>query len=93
MNKQQSQEKGKHQKRAEQKIAPQQKEVPLAEAIATLKAQILAEVRLVSTGVKASIYELIEMDKELAVLEADGKPADGEETQETSEPGVSAEDF
>jgi len=90
MNKQQSQEKGKHQKRAEQKIAPQQKEVPLAEAIATLKNQILDEVRLVSQGIKSSIYELIEMDKELAVLEAEGKPA---EAQETSEPGVSPEDF
>ena len=77
---------GKHQKKAEQRLAPQQKEVPLDEAIGTLKKQILAEVRLVSTGVKASIYELIEMDKELAVLEADTKAP-----QETSE--VSAEDF
>lgn len=83
-------EKGKHQKRAEQKSAPQQKEVPLAEAIATLKKQILAEVRLVSTGVKASIYELIEMDKELAVLETDGK---SEESQETSGPEVSVDEF
>ncbi len=90
MNKQHQQpEKGKHQKRAEQKLAPQQKEVPLDEAIATLKKQILDEVRLVSQGIKSSIYELIEVDKELAVLETDGKG----DAQEASEPEVSAEDF
>lgn len=84
--KHQNQQPGKHQKKAEQKLAPQQKEVPLDEAIETLKKQILKEVRLVSTGVKASIYELIEMDKELAVLEAESAP------QEAA-PEVSAEDF
>lgn len=90
MKHQQQADKGKHQKAIEKKLAPQAKEVPLAEAIETLKKQILDEVRLVSQGIKASIYELIEMDKELAVLEDKNF---GIEPQEASEPEVTADEF
>lgn len=69
MSKQQHQ--NKHQRQAEKQLAPQNKEVPLAEVIEKLKSEILKEIRQVSSGIKASIYELIEMDKELEQLEAE----------------------
>lgn len=73
----------KHQKRLEAKH-PQKEKLDSGEVIKTLKEQILDECRLVASGVKVSIYELIEMTKELQALEA-------EETQAT--PLIEADEF
>ena len=63
--------KNKHQKRIEQQKAPQKEKLDSGEVIATLKEQILSECRQIASGVKVSIYELIEMTKELQALEAE----------------------
>lgn len=47
-----------------------------------LRQEILDEVRAVSTGAKASIYEMIEKDKELAAIEAELK----EKAPQTAKP-------
>lgn len=61
-------EQTKHQKRIEAKH-PQKEKLASGEVIETLKKEILDECRQVAKGIKVSIYELIEMTKELIALE------------------------
>lgn len=44
-------------------------DVSVESMIKELKSEILAEIRLISTGVSNSLYKLVELDKELAELE------------------------
>ena len=59
----------KHQRRIENRAG--QAELSRDEVMDKLKGEILEECRQVASGAKVSIYEMIEMTKELMVLEAD----------------------
>jgi hypothetical protein len=63
----------KHQRKTqlENKIKKDEGEITTESLIQEVRKEILAEVRLISTGISLSLYKLVEMDKELAELEKD----------------------
>lgn len=63
--------KHKRKQELESKIKKEEGEISTESLIQEVKKEILAEVRLVSTGISLSLYKLVEMDKELAELEKD----------------------
>jgi hypothetical protein len=61
--------KHKRKQELESKIKKEEGEISTESLIQEVKKEVLAEVRLVSTGISTSLYKLVEMDKELAELE------------------------
>lgn len=58
-----------HLKKIQQKKAPQGPDITIEEAITELKYQIVEEVRALADGRRTSIFQIVDMGKELIELE------------------------
>lgn len=56
-------------KKIQQKTAPQGPDVPLGQAVQMLRNEVVEEVKKLATGKVHSVYQIVEMAKELIELE------------------------
>lgn len=56
-------------KKIQQKLSPQGPDVPLPQAVKMLRDELVEEVKKLATGKVQSVYQIVEMAKELIELE------------------------